>query len=394
MPLYLTLDDLRVRGRKVLLRSDLNVPLEDGAVTDDFRIRAALPTIERLRAAGATVIVCSHLGRPKGEVVEDLRMAPVGEALASLGGFEVRCAKDVVGEHARKLVADAAARDVILLENTRFEPGETDNDPELAQALADLAEVFVLDAFGTAHRAHASTAGVADVLRSAAGPLLVAELKALSKLRVNPPRPYTVVLGGAKISDKLPVIEALLPLVDSMLVGGGMCFSLLAAEGFEIGESLVEEDQIETLRDLLSSEHGDRLVLPRDLVMADRFAEDAARKTVDVRSIEPGWMGLDIGPETAERFGRRIRGSGSVFWNGPMGVFEWERFRAGTEAVAKAIADAPGFTVAGGGDSVAALRLLGLEGELTHMSTGGGASLELLEGKTLPGVKALERWAG
>lgn len=394
MPLYLTLDDLRVRGRKVLLRSDLNVPLEDGAVTDDFRIRAALPTIERLRAAGATVIVCSHLGRPKGDVVEDLRMAPVGEALASLGGFEVRCAKDVVGEHARKLVADAAARDVILLENTRFEPGETDNDPELAQALADLAEVFVLDAFGTAHRAHASTAGVADVLRSAAGPLLVAELKALSKLRVNPPRPYTVVLGGAKISDKLPVIEALLPLVDSMLVGGGMCFSLLAAEGFEIGESLVEEDQIETLRDLLSSEHGDRLVLPRDLVMADRFAEDAARKTVDVRSIEPGWMGLDIGPETAERFGRRIRGSGSVFWNGPMGVFEWERFRAGTEAVAKAIADAPGFTVAGGGDSVAALRLLGLEGELTHMSTGGGASLELLEGKTLPGVKALERWAG
>ena len=392
MPPYLTLDDLALADRRVLIRSDLNVPLEGATVADDFRIRSALPTIAHVREAGAVTVVCSHLGRPKGQVVEDLRMAPVAARLSELGGFPVQMATGVVGAEVEDLVANASAGDVILLENTRFEAGETANDPNLADALAGLADEFIHDAFGTAHRAHASTVGVAERLRSAAGPLLVREIEGLGTLLSDPPRPFTVVLGGAKISDKLPVIEALLPLVDSMLVGGGMCFTLLAAEGFEIGDSLVEPDQVEPLTELMRSEYGDRLVLPRDVVVGDRFAEDAVFETVGVGSMQPGWMGLDIGPETAERFSHTVRGSGSVFWNGPMGVFEWRPFRAGTEAVAAAMAACEGFTVAGGGDSVAALRSLSLEDALSHMSTGGGAGLELLEGRTLPAVAALERW--
>ena len=392
MTAFLTLDDLAVEGRRVLLRSDLNVPLDGGVVTDDFRIRAALPTIERLRQSGATVIVCSHLGRPKGQVVDDLRMTPVAARLGELGGFPVAVAADVAGESAAELVAEAVAGDVVLLENTRFEAGETANDPDLAASLASLADVFVNDAFGTAHRAHASTAGVADHLQSAAGPLLVDELSALGAILDDPPRPFTVVLGGAKVSDKLPVIEALLPTVDAMLVGGGMCFSLLAALGHEVGASLVEDDQIDTLRELLESEHGHRIVLPTDLVVADGFAAEAAHQVVDVGSVEDDVMGLDIGPVTADTFGSTIAESASVFWNGPMGVFEWEPFRAGTQTVAEAVAASPAFTVAGGGDSVAALRMFGLERSLSHVSTGGGAGLELLEGKVLPGVAALEKW--
>ena len=391
MSSFLTLDDLEVAGRRVLLRTDLNVPLAGGSVADDFRIRAALPTINRLRESGAIVVACSHLGRPQG-VDEALRLLPVASVLAELGGFAVRSASDVVGDYAKEAIAAARPGDVILLENTRFEPGETTNDSALARALAALADVFVLDAFGTAHRAHASTVGVAAHIRSAAGPLLVDELRALHTLLDDPPRPFTVLLGGAKISEKLPMIEALLPIVDSMLVGGGMCFSLLAAEGFEIGSSLVERDQIDALEDLLGSDYGDRIVLPVDLVVADRFAEDARHRIVDVGDIDNEWMGLDIGPETSEQFANAIAGSAAVFWNGPMGVFEWPPFRFGTATVARAVAETGAFTVAGGGDSVAALRLLGLQDSLSHLSTGGGAGLELLEGKALPGVQALERW--
>lgn len=394
MPNYLTLDDLDLSGSRVLLRADLNVPLDGGEVADDFRIRASLPTVQTLRDAGAAVVLCSHLGRPKGQVVQELRLAPVGARLSELGGFAVRAASDVVGPDAQQLVEAVGPGDVVLLENTRFEPGETTNDPALAAALAELADLFVLDAFGTAHRAHASTSGVAERLRSAAGPLLDAELSALGALLDDPPRPFTVVLGGAKVSDKLPVINALLPKVDTMLIGGGMCFSLLAAKGFEIGKSLVEDELIETLEVVLASEYGDRIALPGDLVLADAFAEDAATSIAPIDDVDDNLMGLDIGPDTAERFAATIRGSAAVFWNGPMGVFEWEAFRAGTEAVAKAMATTEGFTVAGGGDSVAALRLLGQADTLSHVSTGGGAGLELLEGKTLPGVEALERWIG
>ncbi|HDH02899.1 MAG TPA: phosphoglycerate kinase, partial [Actinobacteria bacterium] len=275
----------------------------------------------------------------------------------------------------------------------RYETGETTNDPALAEQLAELAQIFVLDAFGSAHRAHASTVGVADHVPSAAGPLLVAELEAMSRLVSDPPRPFTVILGGAKVSDKLPVMEALLPAVDAMLVGGGMCFTMLAAQGYEIGDSLFEPELMDTIRNVLDGEHGGKVTIPSDVVAGDRFASDAGHKVVAANGIEDGWMGLDIGPETAEHFASVAAGSGSVFWNGPMGVFEWEAFRAGTATVASAVARSSGFTVAGGGDSVAAVRLFGIEDELSHLSTGGGAGLELLEGKLLPGVAALEKWA-
>ena len=392
MARYLTLDDVDVAGRRVLVRADLNVPLESAEVTDDFRIRASLPTIQHLRNIGATVIVCSHLGRPKGRDPQ-LTMDPVAARMSELGGFPVRKLDEVIGPEVEAAVTAAASGDVILLENTRFEPGETKNDPDLADGLARLADLFVLDAFGSAHRAHASTVGVAERLRSVAGPLLVAEVEALTQLLEDPERPFTVILGGAKVSDKLGVIRSLLPKVDMMLIGGGMCFTLLAAEGYEIGDSLFEEHRLEEVREVLASPYGDRISLPQDLIVADRFAAEAAARTVDRDDIPDDWIGLDIGPETVERFSAVVHGSSSVFWNGPMGVFEWERFRAGTEQVARSLSDFEGFSVVGGGDSVAAMRLLGLENSVSHLSTGGGAGLEMLEGKTLPGVAALERWA-
>jgi phosphoglycerate kinase len=320
-------------------------------------------------------------------------MDPVAIRLSEVGGFPVRKLDAVVGDDVEAAVAAAGPGDVLLLENTRFEPGEKKNDPALAKALAALADVFVLDAFGSAHRAHASTVGVAEYLTSVAGPLLVQEVEALGTLLVDPPHPFTVVLGGAKVSDKLGVIKSLLPKVDMMLIGGGMCFTLLRSEGYEIGSSLFEEDRIDEVREVLGSQSGDRIRLPDDFVIADQFAAEAEHAVVDRNVIPEGWMGLDIGPKTAEVFAAAIRGSGAVFWNGPMGVFEWEHFRHGTEVVARALTGHPGFTVVGGGDSVAALRMLGLEGEVSHLSTGGGAGLEMLEGKTLPGLAALERWA-
>lgn len=391
MPSYLTIDDLELAGRKVLVRSDLNVPMDDGEITDDFRLRSALETIQALRERRAKVIVCSHLGRPKARETE-FSLRPVTARLAELGGFIARQAPDVVGPGVERIVSDMVAGDVVVLENTRFEPGETKNDPGLAFAFSQLAELFVEDAFGSVHRAHASTVGVAERLRSAAGPLLVNELESLGRLLESPARPYVVVLGGAKVSDKLGVIANLLPKVDSMLIGGGMCFTLLKARGVDVGESMVEDDQVDSVKGLLEGADGEKIVLPTDLVAADRFAENAEHQIVTVDSIPEGWLGLDIGPGTSKLFAQIVTGAASVFWNGPMGVFEWEAFRAGTEAVANALAANSGFTAVGGGDSAAALGVLGLEDDVSHLSTGGGAGLELLEGKELPGVAVLKRW--
>jgi phosphoglycerate kinase len=386
---FRTLEDLDVAGRRVLVRADLNVPLQDGAVGDDYRIRASLPTIDGLRERGARVVVCSHLGRPKGHDPA-YSMGPVAGRLSELGGFEVLAAPDVAGEGARAAVAGAAEGVVVVLENTRFEAGETKNDPALADALARLADVFVLDAFGSAHRAHASTVGVAERIPAAAGRLLEAEITAFDRLLHDQDRPYVVVLGGAKVSDKLGVIRALLPKVDAMLVGGAMCFTLLAAEGYRIGASRVEEDRVDEVREVLDGPDGAKLVLPVDVVAAAEFASDAPHRVVPAGGIPEDAMGLDIGPETIERFSAVIRGADTLFWNGPMGVFEWEAFAAGTRRVAEAVAGCDGYTVAGGGDSVAALRAFGMDGAVSHLSTGGGAGLELLESGSLPGIEALK----
>jgi phosphoglycerate kinase len=391
VPSYLTLDDIDVSGGRVLLRSDLNVPLVAGRITDDFRIRSSLPTIADLRDRGAIVTVASHLGRPVGRDPA-LSLKPIAERLGELAGLSVTQLPAVVGDEVEDAIGAASPGDVLLLENTRYEAGETKNDPELAAGLARLGDFFVLDAFGTAHRAHASTVGVAAHMKSVAGPLLAAEVEALDSLLHRPDRPYVVVLGGAKVSDKLGVMKALLPRVDVMLVGGGMCFTLLAAEGYDVGGSLLEEDMVDEVRELLASEWGSRVTLPSDIVVADRLAEDAASRIVAATDMPSGWIGLDIGPSTAALFSSVITGAGAVFWNGPMGVFEWEAFRAGTETVARALAESSAFTVAGGGDSVAALRSFGLDGQIAHLSTGGGAGLEYLEGDPLPGLEALERW--
>ena len=387
-----TLDTLDVEGKRVLVRSDLNVPLAEGAVADDFRIQASLPTIEALRARGAHVIVASHLGRPKG-ADPAFSMAPVSKRLGELGGFPVIQADTVYGPDVQALIADAPEGAVVVLQNTRFEPGESKNDVEVAAGLATLADVFVNDAFGTAHRAHASNVGVAERVPSAAGRLLEGEIEAFGRLLGEPDRPYVVILGGAKVSDKLDVIKHLLPKVDLMLVGGGMCFTLLKAGGYRVGDSLVEESMIDEVRGILEGPGGAKIVLPDDLVVADRFAADAAHRVVPATEIPDGMMGLDIGPETVRRFGGVIEEAASVFWNGPMGVFEWKAFRNGTAGIADAVASSDGYTVVGGGDSVAALRLLGRDDEVSFVSSGGGAGLEILEGKNLPGIAALERWS-
>jgi len=387
-----TLDTLDVEGKRVLVRSDLNVPLDEGAVADDFRIRASLATIEALRERGARVIVASHLGRPKG-LDPAFSMAPISERLSELGGFPVIQADAVYGPDVQALISDAPEGAVVVLQNTRFEPGESKNDPEVAAGLAVLADAFVNDAFGTAHRAHASNVGVADRLPSAAGRLLEGEIEAFDRLLGEPDRPYVVILGGAKVSDKLDVIKHLLPKVDLMLVGGGMCFTLLKAGGYRVGDSLVEESMIDEVRGILEGPGGAKIVLPDDLVVADRFAADAEHRVVPGTAIPDGMMGLDIGPETVRRFGAVIEEAASIFWNGPMGVFEWKAFRSGTAGIAEAVASSDGYTVVGGGDSVAALRLLGRDDEVSFVSSGGGAGLEILEGKNLPGIAALERWS-
>jgi phosphoglycerate kinase len=374
----------------VLVRLDMNVPLADGRVEDDTRIRAALPTIELLRERGARAILVSHLDRPQG-IDPALSMRPVGERLAELLGTEVEQAPAAVGEEVEKLASGLDDGDLLLLENSRFEPGETRNDPELARRLADLAELYVNDAFGAAHRAHATTVGVAKLLPARAGLLLEAEIEHLTAIAEDPARPLTTILGGAKVSDKIGVIERFIELADQILIGGAMCFTFFRALEIPIGDSLVEEDGVPLAAAALERAQGNcDLQLPQDLVLADRFAEDAERRESEGVEVPDGWMGLDIGPRTAQAYSQAVAAAGTVFWNGPMGAFELKPFAAGTRAVADAVADAPGTTVVGGGDSVAALQQFGLADRVDWLSTGGGATLELLEGKELPGVEALD----
>ena len=377
-------------GRRVLVRADLNVPLRDGRITDDGRIRASLPTIRDLAERGARVVACSHLGRPKDAPDPRYSLRPVADRLGELLGRSVAFATDVVGDSARRAVAGLRDGDVALLENLRFEPGETSDDPEFAAALASLAEAYVNDAFGAVHRAHASVSAVAARLPHAAGHLVLREVDALRRLVHGPERPYVVVLGGAKVSDKLGVISALLPKVDQLLVGGGMCFTFLAARGRGVGRSLLETDQVDTCHRLLA-DAGDRVVLPVDVVVAPELRADAVHSVVAADAIPEDQQGLDIGPATSALFREQLGGARTVFWNGPMGVFEVAPFAAGTLEIARAVAAVDGMTVVGGGDSAAAVRLLGLPDDaFTHISTGGGASLEYLEGRTLPGLAVLE----
>jgi len=379
-------------GERVLVRVDFNVPLDGGEVSDDARIRAALPTIELLLERDAPVILCSHLGRPKGRDPET-SLAPASKRLAELIDAPVAQAADVVGDDARAKAEALEPRRVLVLENTRWEPGETENDPELAERLAGLAGAYVNDAFGAAHRAHASTAGVTEHLPSAAGLLLEREVTTLRGIVESPERPLVVVLGGAKVSDKVALIDRFLDAADTILIGGAMCFSFFRAQDKPTGDSLVEDDGVELARQALEkAEGGDtaRLLLPLDLALADRFDAGAERREQDGTDVPDGWMGLDVGPKTAEAYAREIAGAGTVFWNGPMGAFEMEPFATGTRAVAEAVAEAPGTTVVGGGDSAAAMASFGLADRVTHLSTGGGAALELLEGKPLAGVEALD----
>jgi phosphoglycerate kinase len=383
-----TLDDLGdLDGKRVLVRVDFNVPLENGKVADDTRIRAALPTIDELRGRRARLILVSHLGRPKDREPE-LSMRPAADRLAELTGADVTLAPGVVGEDVEGFATNVVPGDILVLENVRYEPGETKNDPDLARGLAALADVYVNDAFGAAHRAHASTEGVARLVEErAAGRLLEREVTELTRVLEHPARPLVAVLGGAKVSDKIAVIERFAEVADSILIGGAMCFPFFAAQGHSVGDSLCASEDVELARRLLGA--GTRLELPVDLVIASRFAADAEAASLDGVDVPDAQMGLDIGPRTANAYAGAIAEAGTVFWNGPMGAFELEPFAAGTRAVAQAVADAPGVTVVGGGDSAAALVRFGLADQVTHLSTGGGASLELIEGKTLPGVEAL-----
>jgi phosphoglycerate kinase len=393
-----SLDDLDAQGRRVLVRVDLNVPLGEGAdgavqVADDTRIVAALPTIRELRERGARQVLVSHLGRPGGERDARFSMAPVARRLSKLLGVDVALAPGVVGDGVRALTETLSDGDVLLLENVRFEAGEKANDPELAHALAELAELYVDDAFGVAHRAHASNEGVAHLLPSAAGRLLEREVTTLNGIMQDPSRPLSVIVGGAKVADKIGVIDRFLQIADFLMIGGAMCFPFLCAQGHHVGDSLCGDEDVEHARALLAEavRPGRASVMtPDDLVIGDRLAEDAEHRVLDGVEVPPGWMGLDIGPTTAARYAAEIAKAGTVFWNGPMGAFELEPFAAGTRAVAQAVARTSALTVVGGGDSAAALARFDLEDTVDHLSTGGGATLALVEGRVLPGVQALD----
>ena len=384
--------DISPKGKRVLVRCDFNVPLDGSTITDDKRITEALPTVRYLMEQGGRVILCSHLGRPKGQVNPKYSLTPVAARLSELLGCEVPLSADIIGEDAHRLADSLKDGQVMLLENVRFDPREEKNDPEFAKELASLAELYVNDAFGTAHRAHASTAGVADYLPAVCGFLIEKEIGFLGGALEDPKRPFTAILGGAKVSDKIGVIRSLLEKVDSLLIGGGMAYTFIKAQGGAIGDSLCEEDKLDLARDLLAEarEKGVRLLLPVDTVIADAFSEEANTRTVAAGEIPDGWQGLDIGEATRELFAQEIRNAATVVWNGPMGVFEMKKFAAGTEAVAKALAESDAITIIGGDDSAAAAAQLGYADRISHISTGGGASLEFLEGLVLPGIACLE----
>ena len=384
-----TVRDIPLEGKRVLVRVDFNVPLEKGKVADDTRLRASLPTIRYLLEHRAAVILMSHLGRPKGKINDELRLDPVARCLEELLGQHVIKLDDCVGAEVKQAARALKPGQVILLENLRFYPQEEANDADFAERLASLADVYVNDAFGTAHRAHASTVGVTRYLPSVAGLLMERELQMLGSVLKDPARPFVAILGGAKVSDKIGVIRSLLTRVDLLLLGGGMANTFLLAKGYEVGESLVEKESSPVAAEILE-QAGNRLVLPVDVVVADAFSEDANSRTVSVTEVPPGWRILDIGPRTVALFEEKLSGAGTVVWNGPMGVFEFPRFAAGTVALASSLANTKATTIVGGGDSAAALEQAGLADRMTHVSTGGGASLEFLEGKTLPGVAALD----
>ncbi len=387
----MSVKDINVAGKKVLVRCDFNVPLKEGVITNDKRIVAALPTIKYLKENGAKVILCSHLGRPKGELLPEFSLAPVAKRLSELLECEVRMSKDVIGEDAKDISATIKEGEVALLENVRYYKEETKNVPEFAKELASLAEIFVNDAFGTAHRAHASTTGVADYIPAVCGFLIQKEIDVMGKALDNPVRPFVAVLGGAKVSDKIGVITNLLEKVDTLIVGGAMAYTFLKAEGHNVGISLCEEDKLELASELLAKakEKGVSLLLPVDHIAADKFDENAEPVAVEGKDIPDGLMGMDVGPKSVELFKEAVKNAKTVIWNGPMGVFEFKNFAGGTFAVAEAIAETDCISIIGGGDSVAAVTKLGFADKMTHISTGGGASLEFLEGLELPGIAAL-----
>ena len=388
-----TIRDVDVKGKRVLVRVDFNVPMNaEREITDDTRIRAALPTIKYLIDHGAKVILASHLGRPKGKPADEFRMDPVARRLSELLGKPVRKLDECVGDKVKAEVAAMNDGDVVLLENLRFHAEEEANDEGFARALADIADLYVNDAFGTAHRAHASTAGVAKFLPAVAGFLMEKEIEVMGKALADPERPFVAILGGAKVKDKVGVVRNLLDKVDTLMVGGGMAYTFLKAQGLEVGQSILEADKIDLAKELMEKARarGVRFMLPSDVVVADRFAEDAKTRVVPVDQIPPDWQALDIGPETVAKFGKAIADAKTVVWNGPMGVFEMKPFAEGTRGIAKALAESKATTIVGGGDSAAALEEMGFADKVTHVSTGGGASLEFLEGKELPGVVVLK----
>ncbi len=388
-----TVEDLDVKGKRVLVRCDFNVKMENGVITSDKRVVASLPTIKYLLSQGARVILCSHLGRPKGKVDPEFSMAPVAECLSKYLGQEVKLASDVVGESAQALASSLKDGEAMLLENVRFEPGETKNDEELSKKFAALADVYVNDAFGSAHRAHSSTAGVAAFVKeSAIGYLMQKEVEVMGKALENPVRPFVAILGGAKVSDKIGVIENLLEKCDTLIIGGGMAYTFMKALGHQIGDSLLEADKVDLAKETMAKaeEKGVKFLIPVDNKVGKEYKPDTEAMIVNSDEIPDGWMGLDIGPETQKLFADAVKGAGTVIWNGPMGVSEWENFAAGTIAVAKAVADSGAISIIGGGDSAAAVKKLGFADKMTHISTGGGASLEFLEGKELPGIAAID----
>jgi len=385
------MSDVALQGKRVFCRVDFNVPMEDGSITDDTRIRAVLPTINYLIEQGAKVILASHMGRPKGEVKEELRLTKVGEHLAKLLDKPVKKLDESIGSAVENTVSEMKDGDIILLENVRFHAGEEKNDAELAKSFAKLADVYVNDAFGAAHRAHATTEGIAKLLPAVSGLLMEKELDVLGKAMADPKRPFTAIIGGAKVKDKIGVIEHLLDKVDNILIGGGLSYTFTKSQGHGIGTSLLEEDKMDLARGFIekAKEKGVSFYLPVDVVVADDFSKDANTKVVDINQIPSDWMGLDIGPKTRELYSEVIKNSQLIIWNGPMGVFEMDAFAEGTKAVANAMAETAGYTVIGGGDSAAAVEKFDVGEKMDHISTGGGASLEFMEGKDLPGVSAL-----